>query len=423
MRERSAHLPRLIAPFALALGLLTPAARADDLASLVARARELVESGSYDAALRTLGGLPANLPPALAVEAALLETTASLVTKTPEAGEAACGKAIAAAGYDPEVARDQSPKVRTACRTAASKVRAQRLAHDKVTFEELEIERPEIAWKPVRIEAKVSTQPPWLRAVARVTSSALEGSFDLALAPSIEGPLRGTLDASWIRPGAKIQVKLVAQDRFGDLGVPLKETSFDVPSAEAAISIGDVPSDAIVRIDGAATKLGPQGVTPVSPGKHSVELELDDGASARTSVDVKRGAVSRVALSPQKAAAGRTLAWISTGATVALGAVGGVLLLTANSRKKDIEDAAQKREPNTSLPLTQYSDIASLDRERKTLTTAGTAFLIAGGVTAVAAVTLWLWPEKRASPAKTKTGGATVTPFAGPFGIGAAGSF
>ena len=66
-------------------------AAAEDLSVIVARAREQVENGAYADALRTLNGLPKkDLPQALAVEAALLETTAALVSKGAEAGESAC---------------------------------------------------------------------------------------------------------------------------------------------------------------------------------------------------------------------------------------------------------------------------------------------------------------------------------------------
>jgi hypothetical protein len=424
-------------PLALGLFAFGSTARGDDLANLVARARDQVESGGYEAALKTLSYLPSsNVPPALAVEAALLETTAALVARGPSAGEAACSKAIIAAGYDPEVARDQSPKVRSACRAAAATVRGERIQRDRISFAELVIEAPEVAYRPVRIEVVVSVQPIWLRAVARITSTALDGSFDLALAPSVEGPLRGTLDASWIRPGAKIHIDLVAQDKYGDLGGTLKKASFDVPRSEAAIALGTIPTGATVTVDGTATKLDAQGRAPVAPGTHTIALELTDGATASTSIEVKRGNVARVALSPQKAASSRTFAWIATGTTVALGAVGTVLFLTANGRKGQIEDAAAKREPSTSLPATEYSDIASLDKDRKTFVTAGTAVFIAGGVTGALAVALWLWPDSRPNT-KKRTGRPEVAPRArsaqnapraivpvfGIGGVGVAGSF
>jgi hypothetical protein len=201
-----------------ALGAGGMQAEGQDLASVVAKAREQVENGAFGDALRTLNSLPkSEIPPTLAVEAGLLETQAALVTKGEGAGAQACTKAVVAAGYDPEVARDQSPKVRAACRTAAESARKDRIERAGVKLSDLEIEAPQVAGAPVRISATASVAPPWLRVIARVRSSAIEGSFDLPLAPSPDGPLRGTLDPSFIRPKAKLDITIVAQDKFGDL--------------------------------------------------------------------------------------------------------------------------------------------------------------------------------------------------------------
>lgn len=445
--NRGTHRGRAGSWFIAAAGLAaalagTPrGAAAQDLSVIVARAREQTENGAYADALKTLAALPSSgLPPTLAVEAGLLETTAALVAKGEAAGQQACAKAVVAAGYDPEVAREQSPKVRAACRAAAAEERKQRLGRAGVTLTELKVETPEVAWQPIRISATASQAPPWLRVVARVTSSVLEGSFDLALAPSLEGPLRGTLDPSWMRPKARIKVALVAQDKFGDLASPPQSAAVDVPSAEALVALGEVPEGATVSLDGSDVKPGPGGRIPVAPGSHTVELELPDGAAASTKVDVERGAVARVALSPQKSG-GRTLAWIATGASVALGAVGGVMLLNAASRASEIEELSAKREPGSGLPATEYSEIASKNDERQTFATVGTALLIGAGVTAAAAITLWALPsgsskpaaEKKAltrpgspgsaRPARAKPGIAGVAVRVGPASIGVTGSF
>lgn len=404
MTFRAARARSPLVAIALAATLAPSSAAAEDLAGIVARAREQVETGAYAEASKTLAGLPqTGVPATLAVEAALLETTAALVVAGPEAGEAACGKAVIAAGYDPEVARDQSPKVRAACRAAAAKERAQRLARAQVTLSDLRAAPPAVAWQPVRIAATASSVPTWLRVVARVTSSALEGSFDLALAPSLEGPLRGTLDPSWIRPGARIKVELFAQDRYGDLGPTGEGATVEVPSAEAMIALGKVPAGATVAIDGKAARPGAGGRVQVSPGKHTVTLELPDGAFARAAVDVARGGIARVALSPQRPERSRTLAWIATGAAVAFGSVGGVLLLNADSRRSEIEELSAKREEGSNLPAVEYSELATKDDERQTFATVGTVFLIGGGVAAATAVTLWLWPDS----GRARTAGAT----------------
>ena len=425
--------PALLALVLAAAAALPPRpAGAADLAGVVARAREQVESGAYAEAMKTLSSLPAaGVPAALAVEAALLGTTAALVTSGPDAGEAACAKAVVASGYDPEVARDQSPKVRAACRAAATKERSQRVARAQIALSDLQVEAPAVAWQPVRVSATArataagkpdtSAIPPWLRVVARVTSSALEGSFDLALAPSLEGPLRGTLDPSWIRPRAKIRVEIVALDRFGDLGPTGQSASLEVPATEAMVVLGDVPASATVTIDGAAVKPGPGGRAPVAPGPHKVTMELEDGAVASASVDVARGSAARVALSPQREGRSRALAWIATGTSVALGAAGGVLLLNANSRKSEIEELSARREEGSNLPATEYSELRSKDEDRQTFATLGTAFLIAGGVAGAAAITLWVWPDS--GGAKKADASALVRVRAGLGGVSVAGAF
>jgi hypothetical protein len=416
----------LAAAIAIAACVSGQARAAQDLAGIVAKAREQVENGAYADALRTLAALPKqDLPPALAVEASLLETQAALVTRGADAGASACAKAVVASGYDPEVARDQSPKVRSACRAAADKERRGRLAGAGVKLGELEVEQPEVAWQPVRISATASSAPAWLRVVARIKSSALEGSFDLPLAPSPDGPLRGTLDPSWIRTKAKIDITIVAQDKFGDLAVTDAKASIEVPAAEAMVSLGEVPSSARVLVDGDRVTPDEDGRVALSPGKHTVEMELDSGASASAKVDLQRGSVARVALSPQRGG-GRTLAWVATGSAVVLGAVGGVLLVNAALRKSEIEDLAGRREPGTALPATDYAEIKARDDERKLFTNVGLGLAIGGGAVGVAALTLWLLPEGGGSkkPAKKEASAhGTWTPLIGPGTVGVAGTF
>jgi hypothetical protein len=197
----------------------------------------------------------------------------------------------------------------------------------------------------------------------------------------------------------------------------------EVPAAEARVALGEVPSGAVVSVDGTEVKPEPTGTVAVSPGSHTIEMELEDGASASTKVDVPRGSVARVALSPQTSG-GRALAWIATGTSVALGAAGGVMLFSAASRASEIEELSQKREAGTDLPATEYSEIASKNEDRQTFATVGTVLLIGAGVTAAAAITLWVWPAGKASDAKASAAARPlVTARIGPTSIGIAGSF
>ena len=388
-------------------------ASAQDLSSIVAKAREQTENGAFADALRTLAQLPKNdLPATLAVEAGLLEASAALVAKGEAGGQQACAKAVVAAGYDPEVARDQSPKVRGVCRVAAERVRKERIEKAGVKLGEISVTAPEVAWQPVRLSADVEKAPSWLRVVARVRSSVIEGSFDLPLAPSPDGPLRGTLDPSFIRPGATLEVSLVAQDKFGDLLVAPGKQAVTVPKREALVSFGDVPMSARVFVDDKPVEPDDSGRVAVEPGKHEVSMELgDDSATAK--VEVERGAIASVALSPQKGG-GRTLAWIATGSAVVLGSVGAVLLGTAASRKTEIEDLAAQRELGTNLPATTYADIKARDDERRLFTNVGTGLAIGGGVVGAVALTLWLWPSGRSkSPVKKDARAFTIEPQIG----------
>lgn len=411
---------------AIAASLLAPTpAHAEDLSAIVARARDQVENGSYADALRVLGSLKSkNLPPALAIEAALLETTALLVSQGAEPATNACGKAVLAAGYDPEVARDQSPKVREVCRNAARKVRGDRLKSEGVSFSELAIKDPEVAYEPIRISTTTEKRPPWLKVVARVTSSDLEGSFDLPLVPSDEGPLLGTLDPAWIRPKAKLTINLVPQDKFGDLGAAVRERVLVVPAAEAIVNVGKVPKGAVLKVDGKEVTADEGGSVPVTPGSHDVSLTLSNGASASTEIEPKRGSITRVALSPQVSSS-RVLPWIATGTAAALVTAGSVLLVNANARKNQLETAAAQREAGTSLPATDYKDLQSIDSERRTFTQVGVGLLIGGGATAVLATTLWLIPTgggSRSAPAPAPKA-ASIVPLVGPGFLGAAGTF
>lgn len=394
-------------------------ALAEDLSAIVAKARDQVENGSYADALRILGTLRSkNPPPALAIEAALLETTALLVTQGADPATNACAKAITIGGYDPEIARDQSPKVRDVCKAAARKVRGDRIKAEGITFGQLDLKEPEVAYQPVRISATTEKRPTWLKLIARVTSSDLEGSFDLPLVPSDEGPLLGTLDAAWLRPKAKLTVDLVAQDKFGDLGPPVRQHVFTVPSFESVVSVGRVPKGAKLKLDDKEVTADDEGRVPSSPGAHEVSLTLSSGATASTEVELKRGNVTRVALSPQAPSASRVLPWIATGTAAALVTAGSVLLVNAQSRRSQLQDAAAQREAGTSLPATDYKDLKSIDSERRTFTTVGVGLLIGGGATAVLATTLWLIPSGSSSP---KSG--RITPIVGPGFLGASGTF
>jgi hypothetical protein len=396
-------------------------AQAQDLSAIVARASEQMDAGNFADGMRTLASLRGKtLPPQLAIEVALLETTGSLVTSTPDAAREACGRAIVAARYDPEVARERSPKVREACKLAAKKVRAERLTEGKVEPGKLEVGRPEVAHRAVRLSTKVEKMPPWLRMIARVQSSELEGTFDVPLVPSDDGALLGTLDSAWTRPRSKLTIKLVAQDRFGDIGDPLYSEELVIPPHEAAISLGSIPSGGRVEVDGERVNPDEAGRVPASAGKHEVRLTLPSGAYAEAEVELERGSVAQVTLAPSEQGPSRVAPWIATGTSLALGVAGAVLLVNAELRRADLEEAAAEREPGTRLPLREYSELESIDSERRTFLYAGLGVLGGAGAAGILATILWLVPSGGGGDPPAET---AVLPVISPSFIGVVGRF
>jgi hypothetical protein len=389
------RVPRTVRIGLACLALGVPlSAHAQDAASIVARARAKVEEGAYADALRILDGLATKiLPPQLAIESALLQATASLVTSGPEAAARACRRAVLASGFDPEVAREQSPKLREACRTAAREVRSTRLREEHVTVGALVAPAPSVAYQPVRVSAELAGPPAWLRLAARVTTEGLgatEGAIDIPLLPSQDGLARGTLDADWIRPGCTLTVALVAQDRYGDLGAPLGTVSFSVPRAEAGIALGKIPEGATVRLDDAAATADASGFVSATPGEHRVGLRLANGAFAETEITIARGEVAQVALAPELAGASYVWPAITTGAAISLLGAGTAFLLTSNARRIELEERAATREPGTNLPAYDYAELVGIDEERVTFERLGVGLLVGGGVASIAATTLWI---------------------------------
>lgn len=398
-------------------------AHAQDMSSVVAKAREQMDGGNYQEGIRTLSTLKGkSLPPQLAIEVALLETTAALVNQSADAASEACGRAVIAANYDPEVARELSPKVREACKAAAKKVRGERLAAAKVNPEQLVVEQPSVAYQAVRLSSKVAEMPSWLRVIARIESSSLEGSFDVPLVPSDEGALLGTLDSAWIRPSSKLTLRLVAQDRFGDLSDALDTATISVPANEAAISLGEVPTGGVVELDGDRVTPDERGRVAAAPGAHEVRLTLPSGAYAEAEVELERGSVAQVTLAPSEQGPSRVWPWIATGTALALGVAGGVLLINHQLRLADLEEASAEREPGTGLPSREYAELAALDEERLTFLYAGIGTLAGAGAVGVLATVLWLVPTGGSAPAEPPKD-AWIAPMLSPAMMGVIGGF
>jgi len=237
----------------------------------------------------------------------------------------------------------------------------------------------------------------------------------------------GTLDASWIRPKAKLTIKLVAQDRFGDLGAELDVRKLDVPAAEAAIALGTVPKGAIIKLDGNTVTADDKGRVPATAGKHVISLTLESGASAEADVELARGAVAQVGLVPQEPSPSRALPWVATGTAFALVVAGGVLLINAEARRSELEDKAAEREPGTGLPANDYATLQNIDDERTLFQNVGIGLLAGGGGVAIAATILWLVPigggSSRSSSLWSHRSSARLTPVISPEFIGLRGAF
>jgi hypothetical protein len=429
LRRSLSHRCARLSAFSLTLLLARPSF-AQDAASVVAKARSSVDEGAYPEALRALASLgSAKLPPQLAVEASLLESTALLVTQGAAAAANSCKRAVLASGFDPEVARDQSPKLRAACREAAREVRAARLSDERLEVGQLSAPAPEVAYQPVRVSARLPSPPAWLRLVVRVEPKAKQGKddamverFDVPLLPSDDGLARGTLDAAWIRPSTTLSLSLVAQDRHGDLGKPLGTTEVLVPASEAVLALGEVPSGATVTVDGERASVDGGGRVSVSPGEHVVGMRLSNGAYAEADVALERGGIARLTLAPQAASPSVVLPSIATGTAIALLGAGGVFLLTADARRAELEERAATREPGTDLPAYDYAELEGIDDERRTFQNVGLGLLIGGGAVGVAATVLWLWPDS-APEAEASTSAARIAPVVGPGYLGFSGTF
>lgn len=89
----------------------------------------------------------------------------------------------------------------------------------------------------------------------------------------------------------------------------------------------------------------------------------------------------------------RSAAWISTGATVGLLAVGAVLYMSAEGSEEDLEALIDFRDPSTGRPL-PYREVASqyqdLVDEGERFDALATYAFVAAGVTAAAAVTFFI---------------------------------
>ena len=108
-------------------------------------------------------------------------------------------------------------------------------------------------------------------------------------------------------------------------------------------------------------------------------MTLSNGASAETTVELRRGVVARVALAPQLGGSSRVWPWVTTGTSLALLATGAVLVINSEARRSELEDAAAQREPGTALPANDYAELESIDSERTTFQYVGIGLLAGGG--------------------------------------------
>lgn len=204
----------------------------------------------------------------------------------------------------------------------------------------------------------------------------------------------------------------VQRKAIADAQVELEQTRAQLPGVIIRIK-GGSPSDATLRIDGRLVPLQLVGeVTPLNPGKHSVELKASGKTSSQlvdvgvgekkeVSFDVGRPSSSPPSSVPVPAApapAARTtnhgswhkpagFAALGVGAAgVVVGAITGAMVLSKRSTLDKDPGCADR-----SCPRTLSSDVSSYNTLRVVSTTA----FIAGGVLAATGITLLLTSPKR----------------------------
>lgn len=377
----------------------------EEVGNRLADARRALEDVEYERVVALLMPLRTarDLPAALGTEAALLETTALVALQRTEQATEACRRAVALAGYDPTIARNQSPRVQAVCTTAAEQARRELIATRRIGIGEAVIRPGEVAWTPTRVEVRFDGDLSGLVTQAEVAIGD-QPAVTVGLPASGQPTRVVTLDANDAAPGARVSVTPLVRDAHGVLVRAPNATVATISRDEAAVRFGTGSDEGPLRVDGVpvARRATVGSLVPLEPGPHTIVVASPSG-EARAQIRLRRGEVALLTMrSSRGVSALDVLRWTTTGLAVVAAGTGGVFQVFAAANANQLEIAANTRDPATGLPSIRYSDVAYLDENRQQFQSIALGLFIGAGVSAALATVLWVVPGgSRAAPART----------------------
>jgi hypothetical protein len=374
----------------------------------------LVEQLEFEDALGLL--LPMHdatgVPTALTVEAALLESSAYIALQQQAAAVAACRRGIVAANYDPEIAREQAPRVQAACRIAAAEARTALVEERRIAIGDVQVTSARVAWNPIRITAQIRGNVTNLVTEAEVRIND-NSAFTVVLRDAGGGIRSGSIDANLGVPGGRIQVVPLVRDEFGILVRSETPTTYIVPEDEAAVRFNAGSDEGPLEVDGRSTRARVRvgDVVPLPLGSHVLEVRTPRGRS-HAAINLRRGEIALLTLHSEAGSNALDIArWSSTVGAVALLGAGGVFYFLAASAGNQLAGYAETaRDPQTGLPLIQWSDVAPIDETRATNQNIAIGLFAGGAALAVVAIVTWAIPHPNSRRESRRTNAFELRP-------------
>ncbi|MEI8256217.1 MAG: hypothetical protein WCJ30_11155 [Deltaproteobacteria bacterium] len=393
----------------------------ESIGDRINRARSLLDQLELEQAIGLLIPLhdAPNVPAALAIEAAILETNGLVAMQRLPEATSACVRAVQRANYNPEVAHEQAPRIQAVCHAAAERARHDLVATRTLAIRSVAIQTGAVAWNPVRIEGSFEGELAGFTTQAEVVIGSGQ-PFTVNLT-STGQPLRSVmLEASLASPNAEVRVTPLIRDEYGVLVRADAPTIARIPTPEAAVRFALGTDEGPLRVDGAST--GAQAhvgdTIPLAVGQHTIEVQARSGVTARASVTLHRGEIATLTVHGTAGSTLRDVArWGSTvGGVLVLGA-GAVFQFFAASNAAQLNQFALTRDSNTGQPLIDWAAVAPINESRVLDQTLATGFFIGGGVLAGVAIVLWALPSNRETAAPARATAFRVTPTASGFGF------
>lgn len=429
-RRRPSAAPSVNAPAASPSPTATPAGEirptpmqaGESVGERINRARSLLDQLEFEQAVGLLIPLhdAPGIPETLRVEAALLETNALVAMQRQPDAIAACVRAVEHANYNPDVAREQSPRTQAACRTAAEQARHDLIGRRSLAIRNVGISTGPVAWNPVRVEVGFDGDLTGLTTQAEVVVGTGQ-PFTVNL-PNTGQPTRtAILEASLAAPNADVRVTPMIRDSFGVLVRSDSASTARIPTPEAAVQFALGSDEGPLRVDGTSTGRRAQvgDTLPLSVGPHSIEVQARSGVTARASVTLHRGEIATLTLHGTSGTTARDVVkWGSTIVGVAGLAAGAVFQFLAYSNALQLTQFANQRDDATGQPLIDWQAGAPIQRSLQVNQNLATGLFIGGGVLAGVAIVLWALPSNRESAAPNgRRSAVRFVPTATGFGL------